>query len=540
MNKNLKPIRVRFAPSPTGELHIGGLRTALTDFLFARKNGGQFILRIEDTDQKRLVPGSAERMIKSLKWAGIKIDEGVTLQKFPISNPSDRRTDFQFSNKSKISDSEIQKNKTRDTRYAILEKGDCGPYTQSKRLDIYKKYAQRLLNEGKAYYCFCTPERLEKMRKEQQENKQAPKYDRHCLKLSQKEIEEKIKNGEKYTVRFKIPEGKTFFKDLVYGKIEVDNSTLDDQIILKADGFPTYHLAVVVDDYLMKISHVFRGAEWLSSTPKHILLYQAFGWEKDIPQFCHMPNILNKNRQKLSKREGSVSVEDFRQQGYPPQAVINFIALLGWNPKTEQEIFTLPELIDQFDITKMNRAGGVFDLDRLNWISAQHIKKMPLDELYEKVLPFLREKDFYKTWNMEHKTWNDQKKTEYIKKILMVERERLDKFTQVGENNLFFFSNEIKVTADDMRWKDSSDENTQKYLEQAGDILESISEKNWTKENLEKILLESAGENRGDLLFPLRAALTGQKTSPSPFEVAWILGQKETLRRISMSIKEIK
>jgi len=488
--KNTKPIRVRFAPSPTGELHIGGLRTALTDFLFARKNGGKFILRIEDTDQKRFVEGSVERIIKSLKWAGIEIDEG--------------------------------------------------PYTQSKRLDIYKKYVQQLLDEGKAYYCFCSPERLEKMREEQQKNKQAPKYDRHCLKLSQKEIEEKIKNGAKYTVRFKIPEGKTIFEDLVYGKIEVDNATLDDQIILKADGFPTYHLAVVVDDYLMKISHIFRGAEWLSSAPKHILLYQAFGWEKNMPRFCHMPNILNKDRKKLSKREGSMSVEDFRRQGYPSQAVINFIALLGWNPKTEQEIFTTQELIDQFDTAKMNRAGGVFDIDRLNWISAQHIKKMTLNKLYENVLPFLKQKDFYKKpspLNLLPKVEGD--KEEYIKKVLAVEQERLEKFTQIGDDNSFFFKSDIKITADNMRWKNSSDADTKKYLEKAGAVLENISEKNWTKENIEKILLKSAGENRGDLLFPLRAALTGQKTSPSPFEVVWVLGKAETLRRVSAGIKQL-
>ncbi len=317
-----------------------------------------------------------------------------------IQNPK-----FQIPNKSKILNSKSQKNKIRDTRYAIREFGDYGPYTQSKRLDIYKKYVQRLLDEGKAYRCFCSPKRLEKMRKEQQKNKQAPKYDRHCLNLSREEIEKKIKSGEKYTVRFKIPEGRTAFEDLLYGKIEVDNATLDDQIILKADGFPTYHLAVVVDDYLMKISHIFRGAEWLSSTPKHILLYKAFGWEKNAPRFCHMPNILNKSRKKLSKREGSVSVEDFRRQGYPPQAVVNFIALLGWNPKTEQEIFTMRELINQFAIEKMNKAGGVFDIDRLNGISAQHIKKMPLDKLYKNALPFLEKTEFYKTWNIDHKMW---------------------------------------------------------------------------------------------------------------------------------------
>ncbi len=502
--ENQKEIRVRFAPSPTGELHIGGLRTALTDFLFVRKNRGKFILRIEDTDQKRIVPGAIERIIEMLEWAGIKIDEGV---KF--------------------------KNNKENT---IWEVGDFGPYIQSERLKIYQEYVQKLLNEGKAYRCFCSPERLEKMRKTQQKRKEAPKYDRFCLRLTPKEIEEKIRKKEPYVIRFKIPEGKTSFEDLVYGKIEVNNDILDDPIILKSDGFPTYHLAMVVDDHLMKITHIFRGVEWLSSAPKHILLFEAFGWRATMPKLIHMPNILNKNRKKLSKREGSVSVLDFKNQGYPPAAIVNFIALLGWNPKTEQEIFTLDELIDQFDIQKMNRAGGVFDIDRLNWISAQHIKKMTINDLYENALPFLREKDFYKNWEKENKLENEEARKEYVKKVLKVERDRLEKFTQTGENNRFFFSDEINIIPDDLRWKNSSNEETKKNLSKAMETLNRLSEKEWELARIEKILLDVAGEKRGDLLFPLRAALTGQKKSPSPFEVAWVLGKDKTLSRIKNAL----
>lgn len=495
---NEKQVRVRFAPSPTGELHIGGLRTALTNHLFAKKSGGKFILRIEDTDQNRLVEGAVEQIVGSLNWAGIEIDEGVKME-----------------------------------NGKIVEVGDFGPYTQSKRLDIYKKYIQQLIDEGKAYYCFCSSERLNELRETQQAAKQAPKYDRHCLELSQEEIKEKIENSEKYVVRFKVPEGKAIYTDLVYGKIEVENDTLQDLILMKSDGFPTYHLAMAVDDHLMEISHVFRGMEWLASAPVHILLYEAFGWE--APAFCHMANILNKSKKKLSKREGSVSVSDFKNQGYPKEAIINFIALLGWNPKTEQEIFSMQELIDQFDIAKMNKAGGVFDLDRLAWISREHIKQMDVDDLYERVISFLSDKDFYLNSSLLVNFSDDQKKA-YVKKVLTIEKERMEKFTEVGENNLFFFDEIGKVEKDLMRWKDNSDEETREALEKAKNVLSEISEEEWAKENLEKLLLDTAGEKRGDFLFPLRGALTGAKRSPSPFECTWVLGKSESLKRVERGI----
>lgn len=489
-----KKVRVRFAPSPTGELHIGGLRTALTNYLFAKKNNGTFILRIEDTDQNRLVEGAVERIVKHLNWAGIEVEEGPKLE-----------------------------------NGELVEVGEFGPYVQSKRLDLYRKHLQQLIDDGKAYYCFCSAERLDALREKQQAEKLAPKYDRHCLNLSPEEIKQKIENGEKYVVRFKVPEGKAIYTDLVYGKIEVENETLQDLILLKSDGFPTYHLAMAVDDHLMEISHVFRGVEWLASAPIHILLYEAFGWEK--PEFCHMPSILNKSKKKLSKREGSVSVADFKNQGYPKEAIINFIALLGWNPKTEQEIFTMQELIDQFDIKKMNKAGGVFDLDRLAWISREHIKRMDIDYLYEQVMPFLSEKDFYKNSSLLANLSDEEKKS-YVKKVLTVEKDRMEKFTEAGENNQFFFSEIGEVDKDLLRWKNNSDEETKSALEKAREVLSGISEEDWSKENLEKVLLEAAGEKRGDFLFPLRGALTGAKRSPSPFECAWVLGKEESLRRV--------
>lgn len=497
--KNNKEIRVRFAPSPTGELHIGGLKTALFCFLFARNKKGKTVLRIEDTDQSRFVEGATERIVKSMEWSGVEIDEGVCLDEDKI-----------------------------------VQKGEYGPYIQSERKEIYEKYVNQLLEEGKAYRCFCSPQRLQEMREEQMKKGEAPMYDRCCLNLSQSEVDEKMKNEEASVIRFKIPEGNTIFHDMVYGKIGVQNRTLDDQVIMKSDGFPTYHLAVVVDDYLMKISHVFRGAEWIASTPKHILLYEALGWKDEMPEFAHMPNILNKDRKKLSKREGSVSVMDFKDQGYPAQALINFVALLGWNPKTEQEIFSMQELIDQFSTEKMHRAGGVFDLDRLNWISIQHIKKMDVGELYNQVMPFLQEKEFFKNAPEERRL------EEFVKKVLTVEKDRLEKFTQAGEQNQFFFVSEVKVGADDMRWKDSSDESTKENLQKAHNVLSEVEDNNWDLEKIEKVLLEAAGDKRGDLLFPVRAALTGEKRSPSPFEVAWALGKGESLKRIEKAMKALK
>ncbi len=506
MNKNNQKIRTRFAPSPTGELHIGGLKTALFDYLLSKKNKGDFILRIEDTDRKRLVEGAVERIVNDLSWAGIKIDEGVQI--------GDKRN--------------------------LKEKGEYGPYIQSERLDIYKKYVKKLVDEGKAYHCFCSPERLADLRQTQQQNKQAPKYDRHCLNLSSEEVQKKIEAGESYVIRFKVPEGVTTFQDEVFGKVSVKNETLDDQVIMKSDGFPTYHLAVVVDDHLMKISHVIRGAEWLPSTPKHVLLYEALGWKDEMPKFVHMANILNKNKKKLSKREGSVSVADFRKEGYPAEALVNFIALLGWNPKTEQEIFTMEELVEQFDIAKMNKAGGVFDLDRLDWISNQHIKKMSINDLHSRGIGFLEKQDFYQKFSENTKLNTDEIKN-YVKKVLKVERERLSKFTEIGAENKFFFQSaeELNFSVKDIHWKDNTIEDTKKALLEAKEILENIPEEKWTEEYIQEQLLELAGEKRGDYLFPLRWVLSGQQKSPSPFEIVWVLGKEEGLKRIDMAISKL-
>jgi len=504
----MEKIRVRFAPSPTGYLHIGGLRTALYNYLFAKKNGGTFFLRIEDTDRKRYVEGSVEKLIQSLVWAGLKYDEGVYL-------------------KGSVADGKELKNYP-----AIVEVGDHGPYVQSERLDLYKKYAEELVAKKMAYYCFCEPERLEKLREQQTKDKQAPMYDKYCLlSVSEAEINKNLKTNCPYTIRLKVPSDEVIgFDDLIRGKVSINSNTIDDQVLIKSDGFPTYHLASVVDDHLMETTHVIRGEEWLPSTPKHILLYRAFGWK--MPQFAHIPLLLNPDRSKLSKRQGDVAVEDYINNGYLKEAIINFVALLGWNPGegSTQEIFSLDELVEKFELAKVHKAGAVFDLKKLDWINGQYIKKMAADGLYENALPFFEKKDFFTQASV------DKKNEEYLKKVLTVEKERLAKFSDVGEENRFFFQ-DIVCEKEMLRWKKITDEEVQKSLETSQKVLAEIAEKDWTKENLEAKLLEAAGDKRGDLLWPLRVALTGAQKSPSPFEVAWVLGKNETSRRISQALE---
>ncbi|OGI32257.1 MAG: glutamate--tRNA ligase [Candidatus Moranbacteria bacterium RIFOXYA12_FULL_35_19] len=494
MNK----IRTRFAPSPTGYMHIGNFRTALYGYLFAKKNNGDFILRIEDTDQKREVADALEKLIAIINWASFEYCEGVYLE-----------------------------------NGKIIEKGNFGPYTQSKRLEIYKKYALQLVEIGKAYYCFCTPERLEEMRQNQLAQKQAPMYDQCCLKLSSEEIKKRLDSGEKYVIRQKInTQGSTIFNDLIRGKVEIKNDLLDDQIILKSDGYPTYNFANVIDDHLMEISHIFRGEEYVSSTPKYIQLYESFGWQ--VPEVAHLPLLLNPDKSKLSKRQGDVAVEDYIKKGYLKEAIINFVAMLGWNPGegSTQEIFTLSELVEKFDLAHVHKAGAVFDIKKLDWINSQWIKKLSLEELYEKSLEFFEEKEFYKNASEEKKS------EEYIKKILFIEKDRLANLSEVGESNQFFFR-DINFDKELLRWKDMSDDDLKKSLKKSLSVLENIIDENWTRENLEKILMESAGENRGELLWPLRATLTGEKKSPSPFECAWVLGKEESLKRIKQALGKI-
>jgi glutamyl-tRNA synthetase len=551
-----KITRTRFAPSPTGYLHVGSLRNALYNYIFAKQNKGRYVMRIEDTDKKREVVGASKELLKTLAKIDLPHDEGPMLK-----------------------DGEI------------IDKGDFGPYFQSKRIKLYQKYAQQLIQEKKAYYCFCSSERLEKMRKDQQTQKIAPKYDRHCLDLTNNEIKKKIKEGEKCVVRFKIPEvGTVVCDDLVKGEVKFKTSELDDFVILKSDNFPTYHLAHIVDDYLMKITHVLRGDEWLPSLPKHLLLWQAFGWES--PSYAHLPLLLNSNKSKLSKRQGDVAVEDYLNKGYLPEAILNFVALLGWNPGegSEQEIFSMNELIKKFDINKVNKSGAVFNIEKLDWMNGMYIRKMNSDDLTKKCLPYLKHSSFLeKKYNIvfisiisslfilsifsilwylpSHKMVRyeiagfilfifymlvllqikNKKNLDYIKdldykKIVQIEQERLKKLSDITQNTKFFFCDDLKYDPKKIIWKKSNPQDTEKNLKLCLDLLNNISAQDFTKENLEKKfkkLIEKEKIGAGDILWPLRYALTAQEKSPSPFEVAGVLGKDKSIERVKKAKSKI-
>ena len=361
-------VRVRFAPSPTGNVHVGSLRTALYNYLFAKQNDGTFVLRLEDTDRTRYQEGSVENLLNALYTTGVVPDEGLQLvDGKPVEN------------------------------------GEYGPYIQSERLDIYKKYIQQLIDEGKAYYCFCSKERLTQLREEQKKAGETPRYDGHCRNLSPEEVQKRIANGDPYVIRLKLPENTDItFDDVVRGKITINTKEMDDQVLIKEDGFPTYHFAVVIDDHLMKITHVIRGEEWLPSTPKHVYLYQCFGWQP--PTFVHLSNILNEDHKKLSKRQGDVAVGDFLAKGYLPEALVNFLALLGWSPEDDQEIFSLEELEKAFDIHRISNSGAVFDREKLNWMNGQYIKKASVDTIVDGIQPFLEKAGMIQTESESDKT----------------------------------------------------------------------------------------------------------------------------------------
>ena len=493
-----KKVRVRFAPSPTGYLHVGSLRTALYNYLFARKHKGEFILRIEDTDQKRLVEDATEKLLGTL---GLFFDWDEGLERKMVRQLA-------------------------DGRWKMETKGTCGPYVQSERLNVYRKYADELIERRKAYLCFCSSERLEAVRKEQEARKEPTRYDGWCRDLSKEEVSEKLKENASHVVRLCVEgAGDVSFDDIVRGTVSFSRKTIDDQVLLKSDGFPTYHLANVVDDHLMGITHVIRGEEWLPSTPKHILLYEAFGW--DVPQFAHLPLLLNPDRSKLSKRQGDVAVEDYLAKGYLPEALLNFVALLGWNPgegKT-QEMFSLDELVEVFDLAHVHKGGAVFDVKKLDWLNAQYIKNLPLEDFFTRAVPFLKQKTWFEAVE------DVRKESEYIERVLIVEQERLQKLSDIGESVRFLFV-EPAVDPVLLPWKKNTPEETGILLETMRAALADIPDNNWDRGHLEKILLETAGERRGDFLWPLRVALSGEKQSPPPFEIAWVIGKQATLGRI--------
>ncbi len=488
---SLSPSRTRFAPSPTGYVHIGSLRTVLYDYFLARQSGGQFILRIEDTDQGRLVPGAVESLLKTFKALGLDYDEGLEL----------------------TGDGEL------------TQKGKFGPYVQSERLELYQEYAQQLVNNGHAYYCFCSAERLEKMREDQIALKQAPKYDRTCLKLSAEDVKKKLAAGEPHVIRMKIPEGTCEFEDAIRGTIIFKNAEVDDQVLMKSDGFPTYHLAVVVDDHLMQITHVLRGEEWISSTPKQIILHQMFGWE--MPVYAHVPLILNPDKTKLSKRKGDVSVESYLKIGYLPDALINFLALLGWNPTSDREIFSREELITFFDLSKVNKAGAVMNIEKLNWLNNHYLRSMAEGDYLT----------FCRSWL---KDMSDDEA--FIDRACLIVRERLELPSQLPELVGFLFEPALEHDPSILLWKTQSKEEARERLQALHDFLNERPEDAFIAGDLEKDIRAFIVEKKwgnGDTLWPLRVALSGQKQSPGPFDLLFAYGKERSLKRLDEALARL-
>lgn len=462
-------IRVRFAPSPTGYLHIGGLRTALYDYLYARKMGGAFILRIEDTDQNRYVEGAVENLIQSLREVGLEYDEGPEIE------------------------------------------GNFGPYFQSQRTEIYKKYAAILVEKGVAYPCFCSEAEIETMRLEQKEKGLDPKYDKRCANIPAEEAKQRIANGEQHVIRLNIPEdGEITFFDVVREKVTFPCSQIDDQVLVKSDGFPTYHLANVVDDHLMEISHVIRGEEWLSSTPKHILMYEAFGWKP--PKWIHLPLILNPDHSKLSKRQGDVATEDFLKKGFLPEAILNYIALLGWHPAGDRELFTLAELVESFSLKRITKSGAVFDIEKLKWMNGHYLKTLELETIVDKAKPFLDEA-------IQHNP--------KFEKMIDFARERAVTLAEIPQI--------LKPFTSELDFSDSDSEILQTEKSQA--VFRFWLEKIEDEMNAEKInaLLKETTKTisvKGkDLYFPLRLALFGSCHGPEIPQLFDILGVEKVKAR---------
>ena len=485
----MSEVRVRFAPSPTGYLHIGGARTALFNWLFARKMGGKLILRIEDTDTERLKEDSVSQILTSLKWLGLNWDEG------PEAG------------------------------------GECGPYYQSERRELYSKYAQQLLDEGKAYYCFCTPADLEAEREKQRAAKQPFRYARTCRELDPEVAKARAAAGEPYSVRIKIPtEGSITVHDLIHGDVTFNMDQFDDFVIVKSNGMPTYNFAVVVDDHLMGMTHVLRAEEHLSNTPKQLLIYEALGFEP--PKFGHMPMILAPDRSKLSKRHGATSVEEFRAQGYLPEAIINYLTLLGWGPGDEREIFTLEETVKLFELEQMSKKAAVYDTKKLTWMNGQYLSELPL----EKILPeaetfFIKDGLVTKEWLAENK--------EYFAKLVDTVRVRVKTLQEVADASAYFFKD---VEAYDEKGV------AKHFKPEAAELLEKCiaaleADEVFNLTSTEAIYNKIAADNGlalGKVIHPTRLALTGRTVSPGMFDVMVLLGKEKTLARMRKAVEYIK
>ena len=480
-------VRTRYAPSPTGRMHVGNLRTALYEFLIAKHEGGDFILRIEDTDQERYVEGAVDIIYRTMQETGLIHDEGPDKDK------------------------------------------GFGPYVQSERMasGVYMEYAKQLVEKGEAYYCFCTKERLESLKTtEGEEGKEIVKYDKHCLHLSKEEIEANLAAGMPFVIRQNTPPtGTTTFTDAIYGSITVENAELDDMILIKSDGYPTYNFANVIDDHLMHITHVVRGNEYLSSTPKYTRLYQAFGWEE--PVYVHCPLITNEEHQKLSKRSGHSSFEDLLEQGFVTEAIVNFIALLGWSPTSNEEIFSLDELIEQFDYTHISKSPAVFDMNKLRWMNSEYLKKMDFDKYYGMALPYI-----------------NQAVTKDCDKKLMAELVKTRIETLCDIPALLDFFEELPDYSTDMYVHKKMKTTKEGSLEVLTELLPQLEAlENYTIPEIEKLLMDyiaNKGIKNGQGLWPVRTAVSGKQSTPGgAYEIMQILGKEESLRRIRVAIEKL-
>ncbi|MCI1982972.1 MAG: glutamate--tRNA ligase [Oscillospiraceae bacterium] len=480
-------VRTRFAPSPTGFMHIGNLRTALFAYLIAKSNGGDFVLRIEDTDRERLVKGAEDVIFNTLRQVGLKYDEGPDIG------------------------------------------GGYGPYVQSERKELYRDYAEQLVREGKAYYCFCTKERLEALHASKGEN--GGGYDRHCRSLPKEEVDRLLAAGTPHVIRQKMPtEGSTTFHDVVYGPITIENRELEDQILLKSDGYPTYNFANVVDDHLMEITHVVRGCEYLTSTPKYKLLYEAFGW--DVPVYVHLPLIMGKNADgsvsKLSKRHGSTGFADLTAEGYLPEAILNYIALLGWCPKDNREIFKLDELVQNFSIDGISKSPAVFDYDKLLWMNGEYIRDMTQETFIRRAMPYFRQ-----IFPTGERPWDV---------LASVLQPRISKFTEIPTligflKTLPDYSAELYIN----KKSKTNLQNSAEMLKASITVLQGLD--SWTVDTLHDSLMALAqqlGVKNGTLLWPVRIAAAGQKVTPGgAFEILCILGKEESLQRLNLGLEKL-
>ena len=515
--KFIKPgeVRVRIAPSPTGLLHIGLARTALFNYLFAKKYQGSYVLRIEDTDLERSSPLFEKDIIESLKWLGIEWSEGPDIS------------------------------------------GAYGPYRQSQRTESYSKYLKQLIAEDKSYYCFCSEEELEAQRQYKLSIGEAPCYSGKCANLSKETIKKYLAEGKPSVIRFRVASKKLEFNDLIRGKLEFDTSLIGDFIIAKTTSIPLYNFAVVIDDFEMKISHVFRGEDHISNTPKQILIQESLNFPQ--PEYGHFPLIFGPDKTKLSKRHGAVAVSEYREAGYLPEALINFMVFLGWNPGGDREIYSIPSLIKEFSLDKVQKGGAIFNNKRLDFLNGFYIRQKSLEKLTELCLPYLIKEGLitpifkqeqyppaYGAMEINQAYCITETKEEIsldsIQKIISIYKERLKKLSDISELTDFFFKDKLEYNKDLLKWKDMTDKEIIHSFDKLEKILSKIKTENWTKENLEEFLMPEAEKigDRGKLLWPLRIILTGKEASAGPLEIAEILGREKTFKRIKEGREVLK